>query len=71
MRKVKSAEEQIAMTLRRHETGTTAGERCREFEISDTRFFRWQAQYGGMGVTALRALRSATSARNSAAGPLT
>jgi len=57
MRKSKFTEEQIAMALRQHEAGTTVGEICRKLEISDTTFFRWQEQYGGMGVAELRELR--------------
>ena len=57
MRKSKFTEEQIAMALRHHEAGTTVGEICRELEVSDTTFFRWQKQFGGMGVTELRELR--------------
>jgi len=57
MRKSKFTEEQIAMALRQHEAGTTVGEICRKLEISDTTFFRWQKQYGGMGVAELRELR--------------
>ena len=57
MRKSKFTEEQITMALRQHEAGTTVGEICRKLEISDTTFFRWQKQYGGMGVTELRELR--------------
>jgi putative transposase len=57
MRKSKLTEEQITMALRQHEAGTTVGEVCRKLEISDTTFFRWQKQYGGMGVAELRELR--------------
>ena len=57
MRKSKFTEEQIAMALRQHEAGTTVGEICRKLEISDTTCFRWQKQYGGMGVAELRELR--------------
>ncbi len=57
MRKSKFTEEQIAMALRQREAGTTVGEICRKLEISDTTFFRWQKQFGGMGVTELRELR--------------
>ena len=45
------------MALRQHEAGTTVGEICRKLEISDTTFFRWQKQYGRMGVSELRELR--------------
>ncbi len=57
MRKSKFTEEQIAMALCQHEAGTTVGEICRKLKISDTTFFRWQKQFGGMGVTELRELR--------------
>lgn len=57
MRKCKFTEEQIAMALRQHQAGTTVGEICRKLEISDTTFFRWQQQYGGMGISELRELR--------------
>lgn len=57
MRKSTFSEEQIAMALRQHEAGTTLGEICRKLETSDTTFFRWQKQYGGMGVAELRELR--------------
>ena len=53
MRKSKFTEEQIAMALRQHEAGTTVSEICRKLEISDMTFFRWQKQFGGMGVTEL------------------
>lgn len=54
MRKSRFTEERIAMPIRQHEAGTTVGEICRKLEIGDTTCFRWQKQYGGMGVTELR-----------------
>jgi len=50
-------EEQIAIALRQAEAGTTVEDVCRKLGISQTTFFRWKKQCGGLGVTELRKLR--------------
>ncbi len=57
MRKSKFSEEQIAMALRQAEAGTPVAQICRKLGISQSTFFRWKKQFGGMGVAELRELR--------------
>ena len=56
--KKRFTEEQIAYALKRHETGTTAAEICRELGVSEAAFYKWKAKYAGLGLTELRKLRA-------------
>jgi len=56
--KKRFTEEQIAYALKRHETGTTAAEICREMGVSEASFYKWKAKYAGMGLTELRKLKA-------------
>jgi transposase-like protein len=53
--------EQIVKKLREAEgklaSGSTVGEICREWGISETTFHRWKARYGGMGSSEARRLK--------------
>ena len=44
----KHSPEQIIAVLRRAEGGKSVSEFCREVNISEASFYRWQRQYGGM-----------------------
>ena len=44
----KHCAEQIIAVLRRAEGGKSVSELCREVNISEATFYRWQRQYGGM-----------------------
>lgn len=57
MRTSRFTNEQIAMALRQAESGTSVAEICRKLEITETTFYRWKKQFGGMGVSELRELR--------------
>ncbi len=57
MRTSRFTNEQIAMALRQAESGTPVAEICRKLEITETTFYRWKKQFGGMGVSELRELR--------------
>lgn len=56
--KKRFSEEQIAFALRRHESGTTAAEVCRELGVSEPTFYNWKKKYAGMGVTELRKMKA-------------
>ena len=56
--KKRFTEEQIAYALKRHESGTTVAEICREMGVSDASFYKWKQKYAGMGVTELRKLKA-------------
>ena len=50
-------EEQILRALRQAESGTTVREICREYGISEARFYIWKKKYAGLGLSELRELR--------------
>jgi putative transposase len=57
MRKSKFTPEQILQALRQAEGGTAAVDICRKLGVTETTFYRWKRQFGGMGVSELRELR--------------
>jgi putative transposase len=57
MRKSHFSEQQIIGILRLAEAGQTVAEVCRQHGISETTFYRWKGQYGGLEVSQLRRLR--------------
>jgi putative transposase len=57
MRKSQFTEEQIVGILKLVDAGQKIGEVCRQHGISDATYYRWKAQYGGLGVSELRRLR--------------
>lgn len=57
MRKSQFTEEQIVGILKLVDAGQKVGEVCRQYGISDATYYRWKAQYGGLGVSELRRLR--------------
>ena len=56
--KKRFTEEQIAYALKRHESGMTAPEICRELGVSEASFYKWKQKYAGMGLTELRKLKA-------------
>lgn len=57
MRKSQFTEEQIVGILKSVDSGQKIGDVCRQHGISDATYYRWKAQYGGLGVSELRRLR--------------
>ena len=57
MKRKRCSEQQIAFTLRQHETGTTVAEIVRTVGITEQTFYRWKKKFGGMGVAEVRRLK--------------
>eukprot|EP01037_Dinobryon_pediforme_P023082 gene23082-24431_t len=58
MKKSKHIDEQIAFALKQVKTGTPVAEVIRRMGISEQTFYRWKKVYVGLGVGALRRLKS-------------
>ena len=61
MGKSKHTEEQIIGFLRQVEAGMPVKDLCRMHGFSDASFYKWQAKYGGMNVSAATRLRALAS----------
>jgi putative transposase len=57
MKKTRQSEEQIAFALKHAENGTTVAEVIRRMGISEQTFYRWQKEYGQLGVGELRRVK--------------
>jgi putative transposase len=53
----KFTEEQIIPILKRHESGVSTQDLCREVGVSTATFYNWKAKYGGMELSDARRLR--------------
>ena len=58
MKKSKYSGAQIIAILKEAEAGVPVGDLCRTHGISQSAFYRWKAQYGGLEVSALSRLRA-------------
>lgn len=50
-------EEQIIPILKRHESGVSTQDLCREVGVSSATFYKWKAKYGGMELSDARRLK--------------
>jgi putative transposase len=57
MKKSRCTEEQIVGVLKESEAGMETAELCRKHGISQQRFYRWKAKYGGLEVSEAQRLR--------------
>ena len=51
-------EEQIIGILKEHQAGLGAKELCRKHGVSDARFYKWRAKFGGMEVSDAKKLKA-------------
>jgi len=57
MKQSRFTESQIVAAIKKHDSGTTAKELCREFGISEPTFYKWKAKYGGMAVSEVKRVK--------------
>ena len=50
--------EQIIPILKRHESGESTQDLCRELGVSTATFYKWKAKFGGLEVSEARRLKS-------------
>ena len=57
MKRSKFSEEQIVYAIRQADSGTPAGDLCRQLGVSEATFYAWKKKYAHLGVSELRRLR--------------
>ena len=57
MKRSKFSEGQITYALRQVESGTPAGDVCRQIGVSEATFYVWKKKFAHLGVSELRKLR--------------
>ena len=57
MSRKRFSEEQIIPILKRHETGVSTQELCREVGVSTATFYHWKAKFGGLELSDARRLK--------------
>ncbi len=61
MKKSRFTESQIISFLKRHESGVSVKELCKEEGISPQTFYNWRRKYGGLEVSQLKKMREMES----------
>jgi len=57
MRKSRFTETQIVKILKEVEGGRQVKEVCREYGVSDAKYYNWKSKYGGMEASDIRRLK--------------
>ena len=57
MSRKRLSEEQIIQVLKKHESGVSTQDVCREVGVSTATFYHWKAKFGGMEVSDARRLK--------------
>jgi len=57
MKKSRFTESQIVAILKKHESGVSIKDICREAGISDQTFYKWKSKYGGMDSSQLKKVK--------------
>jgi putative transposase len=57
MKKSKYTDSQIMVILNQAEAGTPAPALCREHGMSNARFYKWRAKYGGMDASMMSRMK--------------
>ena len=58
MKRSRGTHEQLVRPLRQTEAGAPVVELCREQRVAEAASYRWKEQFGDLGVSEVRALRS-------------
>jgi len=54
MKKTRFTESQIVAAIKKHESGISTAEICRDLGISNQTFYNWKAKYGGMEISEVK-----------------
>jgi putative transposase len=54
MKKTRFTESQIVAAIKKHESGISTSEICRDLGISNQTFYNWKAKYGGMEISEVK-----------------
>ena len=57
MKKTRFTESQIVAAIKKHESGVSTKEVCRELGISEATFYNWKARYAGMEVSDVKKMK--------------
>lgn len=57
MKNRKFTDSYFVKSLREHEGGRKAQDKCRDLGISSATFYQWKRKYGGMGARDLRSFK--------------
>ncbi len=58
MKRSRFTEEQTIGILKEHQAGLGAKELCRKHGVSDAKFYKWRAKFGGMEVSDTKKLKA-------------